>query len=221
MQDVIFALGQCKVEVTQRAFLDEIHDHKAAALRRAKSVLDIRDFLLDVEGRGVDRVGQDDQHAHRTRHGAVGQAIVDHGDVAKPTAHQPAALRDDELFAVVERGWLRNRWLRDVPMIDDRLPNRTMPRPMGVLVVLSDPVDTAPLNVEQEVAYIKNALGAAERRGLVIVDFVEESTLRNLDLALAEREYHILHYSGRGLSTGRGSCLIMEDDEGKAVAAYA
>jgi tetratricopeptide (TPR) repeat protein len=128
---------------------------------------------------------------------------------------------DGEKFVVYERGWLLNRWLRDVEMEIDNMPIRAEPRPLGVLVVMSDPVDAAPLNIEQEVAYIKTALGAAERRGLIVVDFVEESTLRNLDLALGEREYHVLHYSGRGLSTGRGSCLVMEDEEGNSVPAYA
>lgn len=128
---------------------------------------------------------------------------------------------DGEKFIVYERGWLFNRWLRDVEMEINNMPIRTEPRPLGVLVVMSDPVDAAPLNVEQEVAYIKTALGAAERRGLIVVDFVEESTLRNLDLALGEREYHVLHYSGRGLTTGRGSCLVMEDEDGNSVPAYA
>lgn len=128
---------------------------------------------------------------------------------------------DGEQFVVYERGWMFNRWLRDVEMEIGMMPIRTEPRPLGVLVVLSDPIDAAPLNVEQEVAYIKTALGAAERRGLIVVDFVEESTLRNLDLALGEREYHVLHYSGRGLSTGRGSCLVMEDEDGNSAPAYA
>lgn len=128
---------------------------------------------------------------------------------------------DGEKFIVYERGWLFSRSLRDVALAFNNVPLHAEPRPLGVLVVMSDPVDADPLNVEQEVAYIKTALGAAERRGLIVVDFVEESTLRNLDLALGEREYHVLHYSGRGLATGRGSCLVMEDDDGNSIPAYA
>src|SRR5690606_4366893 len=128
---------------------------------------------------------------------------------------------DGEEFVVYEHGWLFNRTLRDIEMEIGHIPIRAEPRPLGVLVVLSDPIDDDPLNVEQEVAYIKTALGAAERRGLIVVDFVEESTLRNLDLALGEREYHVLHYSGRAISTGRGSCLVMEDEDGNSVPTYA
>jgi CHAT domain-containing protein/tetratricopeptide (TPR) repeat protein len=97
---------------------------------------------------------------------------------------------------------------------------RQIPRPLRVLVMISDPEGVAPLDIDQEVENIMDALNPAVAAGLVVVDILEEGTLRNLDIALAEDDYHILHYTGHGAMTPRGSCLALENEQGEVSLAF-
>jgi tetratricopeptide (TPR) repeat protein/CHAT domain-containing protein len=91
-----------------------------------------------------------------------------------------------------------------------------MARPLRVLVVIAHPKGPGigVLDVDQEVQNIMEALAPAVKAGVVEVDILEEGSLRNIDIALADDTYHILHYTGHGAMTPNGSCLVLEDDNG-------
>lgn len=91
---------------------------------------------------------------------------------------------------------------------------KQLPCPLRILMVLSHPKDAMPLNVDTEIAMIRRAVRDAEEAGRIEIDFVEEGTLENLERALTENDYHILHYSGHGSVAPQGSFLVMEDEAG-------
>lgn len=129
-------------------------------------------------------------------------------------------MHDGENFLAVDK----QAWIIRNPM-DSRLDEeaadvRDVPLPLRILVVLSDPEGVAPLNIDQEVRNILNALKSAEEKGLVIVDFVEEGSMYNIEIMMADYEYHILHYSGHGGMSPEGSFLALEDQEGNVAPAF-
>lgn len=81
-----------------------------------------------------------------------------------------------------------------------------------ILAIMSNPRGTAPLQLDEERVRIGESW--ARLKG-VKVDFVPPRKLELLD-ALAEHDYHIIHYMGHGdfdPDTGRGT-LLFEDEEG-------
>ncbi|HEX2620721.1 MAG TPA: CHAT domain-containing protein, partial [Phototrophicaceae bacterium] len=124
-------------------------------------------------------------------------------------------MHDGHSFLVVDQNYTIVRSMLDIRLGETR--NNRLPHPLRILVVTSDPIDTPRLNLDQEVGNILEALDTAQKKGLVVVDFVEECTLHNLDAMLEEQDYHIIHYNGHGASTPKGSCLVMEDEDGKAL----
>lgn len=86
---------------------------------------------------------------------------------------------------------------------------------LGVLVVLSDPMNTARLDLERERRKITQAWGAQAE---VTVAFLLRPTLARLREALLEGDFHVLHYMGHGAfdpSSGEGA-LLLNDDDGHA-----
>ncbi|GEM_PF-3001655 len=121
-------------------------------------------------------------------------------------------MHDGERFLSIEAGYPIVRRPQNIKLMTNAL--RTATLPLRVLVVISDPIDAPPLNVDHEITIIKNAVKQAEDKGLIIVDYVEEGSLYNLEIMLHEDDYHVLHYTGHGGMTSYGSCLLMENAEG-------
>lgn len=81
--------------------------------------------------------------------------------------------------------------------------------PVRVLVALSNPKGSAPLNLEKEKAGLENALGA--HPGEIEPVFLEKATLDGLRKALRTRPFHAFHFMGHGAwdeRTGEGSLLF-------------
>jgi len=121
-------------------------------------------------------------------------------------------LHDGERFLSIEAGYPIIRRPQNIQLRTNALRNATLP--LRILVIISDPVDATPLNVDHEITIIKDAVRPAEEKGLVIVDYVEEGSLYNLEIMLHEDDYHVLHYTGHGGMTAHGSCLLMENADG-------
>lgn len=83
--------------------------------------------------------------------------------------------------------------------------------PLRVLVAVSQPRDTQPLDVSAELAGIRRAL--AQLPESVDVD-VLESTRRDELLSKLRRSYHVLHYIGHGAFYDGEGYLILEDAGG-------
>ncbi|MCU0498971.1 MAG: CHAT domain-containing protein [Anaerolineae bacterium] len=128
-------------------------------------------------------------------------------------------MHDGEKFLAVERSCSITRTLTDIRM-ESKEDTRQLPSPLRILVVISDPENASPLNLDQEVSNILSALGDAIQKGTVAVDFVEEASMFNLDIMLLEHEYHILHYNGHGGTTAQGSFLALEDEQGQMRPAF-
>lgn len=123
-------------------------------------------------------------------------------------------LHDGEKFIAIEPTCNIVRSVSDIPLDKSARELRQIPRPLRVLVMIADPQGVAPLNVDQEVQNVLDALKTAVEAGLVTVDIVEEGSIRNLELMLTDDEYHILHYTGHGGMSPYGSFLALEDDDG-------
>jgi len=91
-----------------------------------------------------------------------------------------------------------------------------LPNPLRILFVISNPKNVPPLNVEAEIHRIRKAIKPAADKNLVEFDYVEQGTLANIENALSKRDFHVLHYSGHGTMSSRGSMLVMENDKGMA-----
>jgi hypothetical protein len=87
----------------------------------------------------------------------------------------------------------------------------TVQPPLRVLVAVSQPQDTQPLDVAAELSGIRRAL--AQLPESVEVE-VLESTRRDELLSRLRRSYHVLHYIGHGVFDGGEGYLILEDAEG-------
>lgn len=125
---------------------------------------------------------------------------------------------DGEMFLVTERGWPMTRILRDVRAENPQLTATLLPKPLNVLVILSGDGSTSP---DDEMASMNATFKEAEERGLIAVDYVEDASVRDVELALAEHDYQIVHYIGRTLPHSAGGALAMQDDDGAPRAASA
>ena len=101
------------------------------------------------------------------------------------------------------------------------LPERIRPLgvvpPLKVLVMISSPRDYPRLDVEGEWTRLHEALGHLERRGLLVLERLDEATLVALQRQLRRGSYHVFHFIGHGgfdLQAQDGQ-LILEDDRGR------
>ncbi|MBX3011385.1 MAG: CHAT domain-containing protein [Caldilineaceae bacterium] len=75
----------------------------------------------------------------------------------------------------------------------------TVALPLRMMVVIANPTDLAPLDVEREWTNLQTALSDLIQRGMVIVDRLPAATKAGLQSALRRQEYHILHFVGHGV----------------------
>lgn len=74
----------------------------------------------------------------------------------------------------------------------------TVALPLRMLVVIANPADFFPLDVEREWTNVQRALADLIQRGLVIVDRLPVATKAALQSALRRQEYQVLHFIGHG-----------------------
>ncbi len=96
------------------------------------------------------------------------------------------------------------------------LPAVTLPLKMFALV--SSPLDlkgNERLAMEGEQEILLEAVNTPAGLGKLRLDFEDEAKLEILESSL-EASYHILHYSGHGISPENGGGLLLEDVDGKS-----
>ena len=83
-------------------------------------------------------------------------------------------------------------------------------------MVVSAPDDQRPLDTEEEIGAIQQALDEAVRAGRVEVEYLDDATLPAIGEALRRFRPHVLHYTGHGDydKAKAASFLALEDDDG-------
>lgn len=102
--------------------------------------------------------------------------------------------------------------------LPDPLASLTVALPLRMLVVIANPTDLQPLDVEREWTNIQSALADLIERGMVIVDRLPAATLPELQSALRRHDYHVFHFIGHGdfdETTGQGH-IVFVDEQGQA-----
>lgn len=99
----------------------------------------------------------------------------------------------------------------DLPAPESRLVGKP---PLRLLVIMANPSDTPPLEVEQEWTRLSAAAETLEARGLLQIERLEQATLAALQRRLRQQEVHILHFIGHGAfdPTTQEGQLIFEDE---------
>jgi hypothetical protein len=89
--------------------------------------------------------------------------------------------------------------------------------PLRVLVMISSPHDYPALDVEQEWEKLRESVADLERRGLLYLERLEESTLVALQHRLRRGQFHIFHYIGHGGfdPQAEDGMLLLEDEQGR------
>lgn len=119
-----------------------------------------------------------------------------------------------------------NRFLalsRETPIVrylelPELVPTLDVELPLRMLVLVSSPSDVEELDVKQEWATLREALGDLEDRGLVTLERLEQATLAALQRQLRQGEYHILHFVGHGGfdPEREDGLLVLEDEDERA-----
>ena len=94
----------------------------------------------------------------------------------------------------------------------------TVTLPLRMLVVIANPSDLTPLDVEREWTNLLAALSPLIERGLVIVDRLPLATLSALQQTLRRNAYHIFHFVGHGRydAATEQALIVLVDGEGHA-----
>ncbi len=86
--------------------------------------------------------------------------------------------------------------------------------PLRVLVVLANPTDTHPLDLDGEKRRVVETLEALDDVEVTVLEHATEAALYD---ALDTGQYHVLHYMGHGgFSDRRGGVLMFEDAHGRS-----
>ncbi|MGH8897459.1 MAG: CHAT domain-containing protein [Egibacteraceae bacterium] len=95
----------------------------------------------------------------------------------------------------------------------------TVAPPLRILGMVASPADLAPLDVEQERVRLGSALARLEEAGRVQVSWVQGQTWSDLQGALHEQRWHVLHFIGHGRLDRRvGEGFVAFADENGATA---
>ncbi len=86
--------------------------------------------------------------------------------------------------------------------------------PLRVLLVLSEPLDAAPIFPAQARDQLLHGLRALDEEGAVIVDLLQPPTFDTLVEAVRNGGYHLLIFYGHGVHGPEGGQLLFEDDYG-------
>ncbi len=86
--------------------------------------------------------------------------------------------------------------------------------PLHMLVMISNPYQYPPLDVEQEWTDLNKSLDGLMRRGRVVLERLEHASWESLQSQLRKNEYHVFHFIGHGSfdqETEEGT-LLLEDE---------
>lgn len=89
--------------------------------------------------------------------------------------------------------------------------------PLRVLVVIANPSDLKPLNVEQEKAILGEALAEWIKCGQVELQIVEEATICNISQAIRRFQPHVFHFVGHGQFAADHNLIVLEDEANSAL----
>lgn len=104
------------------------------------------------------------------------------------------------------------------PRVDSFSQPFTVTPPLRILVILSNPADVAPLEVNEEFKRLQQALEKLQTAGAVDLQQLEVATLDALNQRLRSDDFHGLHFIGHGFfneTTHQGG-LVFEDNQGNA-----
>jgi formylglycine-generating enzyme required for sulfatase activity len=106
--------------------------------------------------------------------------------------------------------------VRYVPMRSATRPTAVTP-PLRVLVVISNPSDLPPLNVEQERGIIERALRERVDQGVIQLRLLEHSVVAEISQAMRDFRPHVFHFIGHGQFEDEEAYVLLEDDDGYAL----
>ena len=123
-------------------------------------------------------------------------------------------LHDGEDFLITRRSILLSR----LPAGVKKTESKPLDSVLRMLVVISSPEDPKipPLNTEKEQEIILEALDKLQKEQKIKVDFTEDATFENVQGYLNEQEYHIVHFTGHGVSRNGKGYLVFETEDRKA-----
>ncbi|MGH9833511.1 MAG: CHAT domain-containing protein, partial [Blastocatellia bacterium] len=96
-----------------------------------------------------------------------------------------------------------------------------IPRPLKLFGFFASPLDLQDherLNAEREQEILLEAINDPAGQGRISADFEDEAKLEILERSLRDG-YHILHFTGHGISPRDGGGLLLEDADGKKLPA--
>jgi tetratricopeptide (TPR) repeat protein len=123
-------------------------------------------------------------------------------------------LHDGEDFLITRRNILLSR----LPAGVKKTESQPLDSILRMLVVISGPDDPgiSPLNTEKEQEIILEALDKLQKDQRIKVDFTEDATFENIQGYLNEQNYHIVHFTGHGVSINGKGHLVFETEDRKA-----
>ena len=123
-------------------------------------------------------------------------------------------LHDGEDFLITRRNILLSR----LPVGVKKTESQPLDSILRMLVVISGPDDPgiSPLNTEKEQEIILEALDKLQKDQKIKVDFTEDATFENIQDYLNEQNYHIVHFTGHGVSINGKGHLVFETEDRKA-----
>lgn len=131
--------------------------------------------------------------------------------------HKLTSLPWETLYDAASNGFLS--LLSDISLIryiEVPQPNRplTVKLPLNVLVVISNPEDYPPLDVEKEWQALSDALHDPIQEGMIALDRIDEATPGHLQQQLQKADYHAFHFVGHGgfNELTQEGLLIFEDE---------
>ncbi|HWQ47941.1 MAG TPA: tetratricopeptide repeat protein [Methanosarcina sp.] len=135
-------------------------------------------------------------------------------DVPEISALPWEYLHDDEDFLIRRRNILISR----LPAGVKRNNLEPLDSVLRMLVIISGPDDPriSPLNTEKEQEIILEAVDKLQRDQKIKVDFTEDATFENVEGYLNEQDYHIIHFTGHGISIDGKGNLVFENEGQKA-----
>ncbi|KKG01772.1 hypothetical protein DU31_17945 [Methanosarcina mazei] len=123
-------------------------------------------------------------------------------------------MHNGEEFLITRRNILLSRLPPEVKKIEVK-PLDSILRMLVVISVPDDP-GVSPLNTEKEQEIILEALDKLQKEQKIKVDFTEDATFENVQGYLNEQEYHIVHFTGHGVSRNGKGYLVFETEDRKA-----
>ncbi len=90
--------------------------------------------------------------------------------------------------------------------------------PLRVLVMISNPSDNDPFDVEREWKQLNDALRELVESRMLLVERLAGGTLSALRRKLRQGEFHVLHFIGHGMFDAQiqEGVLLLEDEQGRA-----